>query len=237
VVGKPEVANLAGVVCSPGFVTRSVIVDFISTMRGDIASGRIDMAHRVLAIMGILLLTCNSSAQQVTKLGHRSPKPDLQLIAAATSNEPDDAQLSVRLLNRSDHALRIPVRGFICTDMPGWISADYTFTAPANQSGYEIESGSRGCGFSVGTPAEFDIVSAVAMWKLLEPGESLDVQDKFSKLIPGSIKRGRYSSRAVYSGPALTDDEQRKLRAAGIYTALGRYESNEVIIKIEQPRR
>jgi hypothetical protein len=187
--------------------------------------------------MEILLLTCNLLAQQATKLGHRSPKPDLQLIAAATSNKPDDAQLSVRLVNRSDHALRIPVRGFICTDMPGWISAEYTFTAPANQSGYEIESGSRGCGVSVGTPAEFDIVSAVAMWKLLKPGESLDVQDRFSKLIPGSIKQGRYNSRAVYSGPALTDDERRKLRAAGIHTALGRYESNKVIIKIEQPRR
>src|ERR1700749_21659 len=99
----------------------SGIVDFLSTMGGDIASGR-DMAHRVLAIMGILLLTCNSPAQQPAKLGHRSPKPDLQLIAAATSNEPDDAQVSVRLLNQSDHALRIPVRGFICTDMPGWIS-------------------------------------------------------------------------------------------------------------------
>src|SRR5580704_4003614 len=126
-------------------------------MGGDIASGRIDMAHRVLAIMGILLLTCNSSAQQATKLGHRSTRPDLQLIAAVTSNEPDDAQLSVRLLNRSNHALRIPVRGFICTDMPGWISAHYTFTPPADQSEYEMESGSRGCGISVGTPAELDV--------------------------------------------------------------------------------
>jgi hypothetical protein len=188
------------------------------------------MADRALAIMAILSLTCISSAEKATK-------PDLQLIAAVTSNEPDDAQLSVRLLNRSDRALRIPVRGFICTDMPGWISAHYTFTAPANQSGSEMESGSRGCGISVGTPAEFGIVSAAAMWKLLQPGESLDFQDKFSKVIPGSIKRGRYSSRAVYSGPALTDDEQRKLRAAGIYTALGRFESNEVIINIEQPRR
>ena len=94
------------------------------------------MAHRVLAIMGILSLTCISLAQQATKLGHSSKRPDLQLIAAVTSNEPDDAQLSVRLLNRSDHALRIPVRGFICTDMPGWISAHYIFTAPANQSRY-----------------------------------------------------------------------------------------------------
>jgi hypothetical protein len=68
------------------------------------------MAYRVVAIMGILSLTCISSAQQATKLGHRSTKPDLQLIAAVTSNEPDDAQLSVRLLNQSDHALRIPVR-------------------------------------------------------------------------------------------------------------------------------
>jgi hypothetical protein len=188
------------------------------------------MAHRVLAIVGILSLTCASSAQQATK-------PDLQLTATATSNEPDDAQLSVRLLNRSDHALRIPIRGFMCNDMPGWISAQYTFTAPANQSRYEMESGPRGCGVSVGTPAEFDIVSAAAMWRVLEPGEWLDVQDKFSKIIPGSIRRGTYSSRAVYSGPALTDDEQRKLRAAGIYTTLGHYESNEVIIAIEQPRR
>jgi hypothetical protein len=175
-------------------------------------------------------LTCISFAQQAAK-------PDLQLIAAVTSNEPEDAQLNVRLLNRSDHALRIPVRGFICADMPGWISAHSTFTPPANQSGDETESGSRGCGISVGTPAEFDIVSATAMWKLLQPGESLDFQDKFSKVIPGSIKRGRYSSRVVYSGPNLTDDEQRKLTAAGIYTTLGRYESNEVVMNIDQPRR
>jgi hypothetical protein len=195
------------------------------------------MAHRVLAIMGILSLTCISLAQQATKLGHRPTRPDLQLIAAVTSNEPDDAQLSVRLLNRSNHALRIPVRGFICTDMPGWISAHYTFTAPADQSEYEMESGSRGCGISVGTPAEFDIVSAASMWNLLQPGESLDLQENFSKVIPGPIKRGRYSSRAVYSGPDLTDDEQRKLTAAGIYTTLGRYESNEVVMNIEQPRR
>jgi hypothetical protein len=195
------------------------------------------MAYRVLAIMGVLSLTCISLAQQATKPGHRSKKPDLQLIAAVTSNEPDDAQLSVRLLNRSDHALRIPVRGFICTDMPGWISAHYIFTAPANQSRYEMESGSRGCGISVGTPAEFDIVSAAAMWKLLQPGESLDFQDRFSKVIPGSLKRGRYSFRTVYSGPDLTDDEQRKLAAAGIYTTLGRYESNEVVMNMEQPRR
>lgn len=195
------------------------------------------MAHRVLAIMGILSLTCISWAQQAAKPGHGSTKLDLQLIAAVTSNEPDDAQLSVRLLNRSVHALRIPVRGFICADMPGWISAHYTFTPPANQSRYEMESGSRGCGISVGTPAEFDIVSAAAMWKLLQPGESLDFQDRFSKVIPGSLKRGRYSFRTVYIGPDLTDDEQRKLAAAGIYTTLGRYESNEVVMNMEQPRR
>ena len=100
------------------------------------------MAHRVLAIMGILSLTCISLAQRATK-------PDLQLIAAVASSEQGDAQLSVRLLNRSDHALRIPVRGFVCADMPGWISAHYTFTPPANQSGYEMQSGSRGCGVSV----------------------------------------------------------------------------------------
>jgi hypothetical protein len=100
-----------------------------------------------------------------------------------------------------------------------------------------MESGSRGCGISMGTPAEFDIVSAAAMWKLLQPGESLDFQDKFSKVIPGSIKRGRYGFRSVYSGPDLTDDEQRKLTAAGIYTTLGRYESNEVVMNTEQPRR
>lgn len=186
--------------------------------------------------MGILSLTCISLAQQATEGGHRSTKLDLQLIAAVTSNEPDDAQLSVRLLNRSDHALRIPVRGFICTDMSGWISAHYTFTAPANQSRYEMESGSRGCGISVGRPAEFDIVGAAAMWKLLQPGEAIDFQDKFSKVIPGSIKRGRYSFRAVYSGPDLTDGAQRKLTAGGIYTTLGRFESNEVVINIERPR-
>jgi hypothetical protein len=121
--------------------------------------------------------------------------------------------------------------------MPGWISAYYSFTAPADQSKYEMESGSRGCGVSVGAPAEFDILSAAAMWKLLQPGQSFDFQDKFLKVIPGTIKRGRYTSRAVYSGPALTGDEQKRLRAAGIYTALGRYESNEVVIKIERPRR
>ncbi len=75
------------------------------------------------------------------------------------------------------------------------------------------------------------------MWTLLQPGEWLDLQDEFSKVIPGSIKRGRYRSRAVYSGPLLTDDQQRTLRAAGIHTALGHYESNEVVINIEQPRR
>jgi hypothetical protein len=199
-------------------------------MGGVISFRKIDMAHRVLGITGILSLTCISLAQQATK-------PDLQLVAAVTSNERGDAQLSVRLLNRSDHALRIPVRGFVCADMPGWISAHYAFTPPANQSGYEMDSGSRGCGISVGTPAEFDIVGAAAMWKLLQPGESLDFQDKFSKVIPGSIKRGRYRSRAVYSGPALTDDEQKKLRAAGFHTAFGRYESNEVVINIKQTRR
>jgi hypothetical protein len=195
------------------------------------------MGYRLLKIVGILSLAWVSWAQQATKIDHRSTKPDLQLIAAVTSNEPDDAQLSVRLLNRSDHALRIPVRGFLCADLPGWISAHYTFTAPANQSRYEMESGTRGCGISVGGPAEFDIVSAAAMWKLLQPGESLDFQDNFSKVIPGSIKRGRYSARAVYSGPDLTGDQQRKLTAAGIHTTLGRYESNQVVMNIGQPRR
>jgi hypothetical protein len=165
------------------------------------------------------------------------PKPDLQIIAAVTARSSDNAELSVRLRNQSEHALRLPVRGFICSDKPGWISAHFEFTAPADQSRSEMESGSQGCGISVGEPAEFDIVDAARMWKLLLPGESLEIHGQFSNLIPGSLKRGSYTFRAVYSGKDATEHQQEKLTAAGISTPLGRYESNEVVLNIEYARR
>jgi hypothetical protein len=141
------------------------------------------------------------------------------------SKKAQKLELIVRLVNQSDHPLRIPVRGFICADKPGWISAHFTLTA----------SGSPyvGCGISVGEPGEFDIVSASAMWKLLRPGDSFDVRDEFSKLIPGGLERGDYSFHAVYSGPHLTDDQKRKLAMADISTAFGQYTSKQMILKIE----
>jgi hypothetical protein len=53
------------------------------------------MTHLVLAIVGLVLLTSTSLAQQ-------SQKPDLQIIASVSSKETENAELSVRLLNRSD---------------------------------------------------------------------------------------------------------------------------------------
>jgi hypothetical protein len=170
-------------------------------------------------------------------LAEELPKPDLQIIAAVTAKRLDNAELSVRLRNQSDHALRLPVRGFICHEKPGWISVRFKFTAPADQSRSELESGSRGCGVSIGEPVEFDIVDAAMMWKLLLPGESLEIHGQFSNLIPGSLKRGIYTFRAVYSGKDATEDQQEKLTAAGISTPLGRYQSNEVVLNIEYARR
>jgi hypothetical protein len=182
------------------------------------------MTRLVLAIVGLVLLTSTSLAQQ-------SQKPDLQIIASVSSKETENAELSVRLLNRSDHALRIPVRGFMCADLPGWISVHFKFT-PADQSKTEREAGPRGCGISFGSPVDFDIVAEAARWKLLLPGESLEIHDEFSKVFAGSIKRGTYNFRAVYSGKDVTEDQQRKLTAAGVAMPLGQYESNEVVLKI-----
>jgi hypothetical protein len=141
------------------------------------------------------------------------------------------------LLNRSDHALRLPVRGFICADMPGWISVHVRFTAPADQSKPEKKPSRPGCGIDVGEPAEFDLVAASAMWKLLLPGDSLEIHDEFSKVFPGSIKRGSYRFRAVYSGKDVTEDQRRKLATAGIATPLGKYESNGVVLNIGEANR
>jgi len=192
--------------------------------------GKAYMARCVLTRIGLLLFTAASCAQQSTK-------PDLQITAAVTAKGLDNAEVSVQLHNRSEHAIRIPVRGFLCADMPGWISAHLKFTAPADQSRSEAESGSRGCGISVGVAEESDVVGEAALWKLLAPGESLEIRDEFAKLIPGSIQPGTYTFRVVYNGEDLTQDQQRKLAAAGISTPFGKLESNELVFKIGRDHR
>lgn len=181
------------------------------------------MTRRFVTMIGAILLSTSSP------LAQQSEKPDLQVIATVRSKQA--AELSVRLLNQSGHPLRIPVRGFLCADRPGWVSVRYTFTAPTAHP--DTDSGPHGCGISIGTPAETDIVRAAAVWKVIVPGESLEIHDEFSKLIPGSVKPGSYSFRVVYTGPDATKEEQRKLVAAGLATAFGQYESNQVVLNIE----
>lgn len=183
------------------------------------------MTRRLVTMIGLILLSTSSS------LAQQSEKPGLQVIATVSSKQAGNAELSVRLLNQSGHQLRIPVRGFLCSDRPGWVSVRYTFTAPAAHP--DTDSGPHGCGISIGTPAETDIVSAAAVWKVIVPGESLEIHDEFSKLIPGSVKPGSYSFRVVYTGPDATKEEQRKLVGAGLATAFGQYESNQVVLNIE----
>jgi len=81
------------------------------------------------------------------------------------------------------------------------------------------------------------VVGAAALWKLLAPGESLEIRDEFAKLIPGSIQPGTYTFRVVYNGEDLTQDQQRKLAAAGISTPFGKLESNELVFKIGRDHR
>ena len=183
------------------------------------------MTRRFVTMIGVILLTTSSL------LAQQSEKSDLQVIATVMSKQAGNAELSIRFLNQSGHPLRIPVRGFLCVDSPGWVSVRYTLTAPAADA--DTDSGPHGCGISIGTPAENDIVSAAAIWKVIVPGESLEIHDEFSKLIPGSVKPGSYSFRVVYSGPDATKEEQRKLAAAGVATAFGQYQSSKVVLNIE----
>jgi len=183
------------------------------------------MTRRLMTMIVVIFLSTISSPAQ------RSEKPDLQVIATAISKQAYNAELSVRLLNQSGHPLRIPVRGFLCADRPGWVSIRYTFTPPANHP--EADSGPRGCGISIGEPAENDIVSAAGMWKLLQPGESVEIHGEFSKLVPGSVKPGSYRIRAVYTGPEETEDRRGRLAAAGIATAFGPYGSDQVVLNIQ----
>jgi hypothetical protein len=71
------------------------------------------------------------------------------------------------------------------------------------------------------------------MWKLLQPGESVEIHGEFSKLVPGSVKPGSYRIRAVYTGPEETEDRRGRLAAAGIATAFGPYESDQVVLNIQ----
>lgn len=178
------------------------------------------------ALLTILSVTAVPAAQSHSETG-------LRVSAVVTSTESNNALITITFLNESKHSLRLPLRGFMCGDLRGWISARFTFKAHSYDKTPQTDNGPKGCGIAVGEPVEHDIVKAAALWNLLPPGKSFEVRDDLSKLIPGALHPGIYSVQAIYNGYDLSTEDLQKLTAVGIEIPTGKFESNKITVDLK----